>query len=479
MNSRLTSLAALAALAWLDLTACRSDKSGAASSTGGRPGSGGDAASGGIGGNSGASGGSVGSIDASGAVGADLGGSSSLGGIGLGGASPSGGAGASGGTVPAGGRIGSGGIGSGGGATGQGATGGGSSDSLDAAAGGQNGPDGGGSTGGSAGSGGSASSDASIGGVRPCDIYQAANTPCVAAHSTVRALYAGYAGPLYQVRKGSSTVDILVGADGYADTSTQESLCAAGGCTIRILYDQSPKHNDLVKSPATLWLPNGGSEASATTGKITVSGRTVYGIYVDNPTGNVGYRNNNTEGVATGDEPEAMYMVIDGKRYSTTCCFDYGNSPTSGLDDKAATAEALNWNAPSAASKGGDGRGPWVGADLGDGRFYCDNPAVICSTNKSITWAFVTGMLKGHSGNRFVLKAGDAQSSPLQTMWDGARPPGYSPMKKQGGIILGTGVDGYNYGKGTFFEGCMTSGVPSDEIDDAIQANIVAAGYGR
>jgi hypothetical protein len=34
-------------------------------------------------------------------------------------------------------------------------------------------------------------------------------------------------------------------------------------------------------------------------------------------------------------------------------------------------------------------------------------------------------------------------------------------------------------GEGTFFEGCMTSGNPSDAIDDAVQANIVAAGYGR
>ena len=34
----------------------------------------------------------------------------------------------------------------------------------------------------------------------PCDIYGAAGTPCVAAYSTVRALYSGYSGPLYQVR---------------------------------------------------------------------------------------------------------------------------------------------------------------------------------------------------------------------------------------------------------------------------------------
>ena len=32
-----------------------------------------------------------------------------------------------------------------------------------------------------------------------CDIYAGSGTPCVAAHSTVRALYAAYNGPLYQV----------------------------------------------------------------------------------------------------------------------------------------------------------------------------------------------------------------------------------------------------------------------------------------
>ena len=34
----------------------------------------------------------------------------------------------------------------------------------------------------------------------PCDIYGAAGTPCIAAHSLVRALYGSYTGPLYQVR---------------------------------------------------------------------------------------------------------------------------------------------------------------------------------------------------------------------------------------------------------------------------------------
>src|SRR4051794_29178373 len=38
---------------------------------------------------------------------------------------------------------------------------------------------------------------------QPCDIYAAGGTPCVAAHSTTRALYGTYGGPLYQVRRAS------------------------------------------------------------------------------------------------------------------------------------------------------------------------------------------------------------------------------------------------------------------------------------
>jgi len=67
----------------------------------------------------------------------------------------------------------------------------------------------------------------------------------------------------------------------------------------------------------------------------------------------------------------------------------------------------------------------------------------------------------------------------LATKYDGARPAGYSPMKKQGAVILGVGGDNSHTGEGTFFEGCLTAGVPSDAVDDAVQANIVAAGYGR
>ena len=42
-------------------------------------------------------------------------------------------------------------------------------------------------------------SSAAASSLRPCNIYAAGGTPCVAAYSTVRALYRGYRGPLYQL----------------------------------------------------------------------------------------------------------------------------------------------------------------------------------------------------------------------------------------------------------------------------------------
>src|SRR5665647_438470 len=59
----------------------------------------------------------------------------------------------------------------------------------------------------------------------PCDIYTVAGTPCVTAHSSTRALYSSYNGPLYQVMRKTDgkTLDIGVvqpsegDPGGYAD----------------------------------------------------------------------------------------------------------------------------------------------------------------------------------------------------------------------------------------------------------------------
>lgn len=150
-------------------------------------------------------------------------------------------------------------------------------------------------------------------------------------------------------------------------------------------------------------------------------------------------------------------------------------------------------------------------------------------------------MVKGDSNNHWSIKWGDAQAGPLHTAFDGPRPqqvsvsiafvyhghliclppavassffpiispfcivpagllhlcmsnfnspppslraprptlkPLYNPMKKPGGLILGMGGDTSPHGIGTFYEGVVTKGYSSDEADDALQANIVAAKYG-
>ncbi|MES1175545.1 MAG: arabinofuranosidase catalytic domain-containing protein [Myxococcales bacterium] len=321
----------------------------------------------------------------------------------------------------------------------------------------------------------------------PCDIYAAASTPCVAAHSTVRALFGAYKGPLYQLRRASdkATKDVPVStSSSFADTSVQDSFCNGTTCTVSILYDQTSNKNDLVKSPVAHWLPDGGVEANAANGKITVGGHTVHGIYVT-ANSNVAYRNNATKGVAKGDQAESMYMVLDGKRYSSVCCFDYGNAETSGNDDGNGTMEAVYWGTDITWGGKGDGAGPWIAADLENGMFKGDkggwqSQSITTPGAKSVIASFATAMLKGRSGNHFTLKAGDAQNGSLVTMWNGARPaPGYSPKKLQGAIILGTGGDGSNGGTGTFFEGAVTSGVPPDSVDDAVHANVIAQGYGR
>ena len=318
--------------------------------------------------------------------------------------------------------------------------------------------------------------------IGPCDIYESGGTPCVAAHSTVRALYGSYGGNLYQGRRSDGTTrDIPVfEPGGYADSSVQDSFCAGATCTISIIYDQSPNGNHLTKSPPGGWLTNGGTEANATAAKVTANGHPVYGVYTtgsfDEAVGGVGYRNNNTTGIATGDEPEAMYMVASGTHYNEWCCFDYGNAETNNLDNGDATMEAVYFGDSTQWGRG-SGTGPWVMADLENGLFAgqsFDAP----ETNTSLLADYVVAMLKGKAGG-FTLKGGDAGSGGLKTMYDGPRPDGYDPMKKEGAIILGTGGDNSHTGEGTFFEGCMTSGYPSDAVDDAVQANIIAAGYGR
>ncbi|MEU4215762.1 arabinofuranosidase catalytic domain-containing protein [Actinoplanes sp. NPDC026623] len=316
----------------------------------------------------------------------------------------------------------------------------------------------------------------------PCDIYAAGGTPCVAAHSTVRALYGSYRGNLYQVRRGSdsATRNIATLSGGAADAAAQDAFCSGATCVITVVYDQSGRGNDLwyQGSSAVPGSPQS-SPARATTESLTVGGSKAYSLYI-NP-GNSYWRDGHATGVPTGSAPEAAYMVTSGTHVNSGCCFDYGNSETTRKADAAGAMDAINFGRQCWFG-GCSGTGPWVQADLEWGLF----PGGSSSWNpnqRAFTSKFVTAMLKNNGTSRFALKGGDAQSGGLATLWDGALPSGYSPMRKQGAIVLGSGGDcckpdgGANQSAGTFYEGAIVSGYPTDATDNAVQAAITAAGY--
>lgn len=312
----------------------------------------------------------------------------------------------------------------------------------------------------------------------PCDIYASGGTPCVAAHSTTRALYNSFSGPLYQVRRsdGSTTNISPVSAGGVANAAAQDSFCGSSTCVISIIYDQSGKGNHLTQAPPGGFAgpASGGYDnlASATAAPVHLNGKKAYGVFVAPGTG---YRNNNAKGTATGDEPEGLYAVLDGTHYNGGCCFDYGNAETSSKDTGAGHMEAIYFGNCNAWGTG-SGNGPWIMADLENGLFSGYNPKNN-PADPTITHRFTTAVLKG-SSNLWALRGGDATSGSLSTFYSGQRPAnGYNPMRKEGSIILGIGGDNSHGAQGTFYEGVMTSGYPSDSIENQVQANIVAAKY--
>jgi len=313
----------------------------------------------------------------------------------------------------------------------------------------------------------------------PCDIYASGDTPCVAAHSTTRALYSAFTGPLYQVSRGSdgtTTTISPLSAGGVANAAAQDTFCAGTTCLITTIYDQSGRGNHLTAAPpggaASGPTSNGYDNlASAIGAPVTLNGNKAYGVFISPGTG---YRNDATSGVATGDAAEGMYAVLDGTHYNGGCCFDYGNAEVSNTDTGAGHMEAIYYGDCTIWGSGA-GSGPWVMADLEDnlfsGKNTGNNPA-----DPSISSRFVTAIVKGEP-NQWAIKSGNSASGSLSTDYSGVRPTGYNPMSKEGAIILGIGGDNSISAQGTFYEGVMTSGYPSDATENSIQANIVAAKY--
>jgi hypothetical protein len=315
---------------------------------------------------------------------------------------------------------------------------------------------------------------------RPCDLFAPA-TPCVAAISTTRALYSTYKGPLYQVMRltDKAQTDIGLLSDGYANAAQQDAFCARTYCIITRLYDQSPNHNDLTLAP-----PGGAASGPGPQGyqvaamadalPITVGGHKVYGIDIER---GMGYRNDHANQTAVEGQPEGVYMVTSALHLNHRCCFDFGNAETNNHDNKHGHMDAINIKCHGRAKDPIAARQPCApdaGLDMEDGI-----PGKF-PVPPDTTFATVMGANDGQ--HTFAIYQGNAQSlggktGALTSTGTIPLPAVYQPMHQEGAIILGIGGDNSNWATGYFFEGVMTKGEPDATTMQAVQSNIVSAGY--
>jgi hypothetical protein len=328
----------------------------------------------------------------------------------------------------------------------------------------------------------------------PCDVYAAANTPCVAAYSTVRGLSKAYTGPLFQVRNGSSAKntgtggmlkDIMMTVDGYADTAAIDAFCAGTICTVAKLYDQSGNANHMgaAKKGNTAGGATGAEddyESSATKGAVTAGGHKVYSLYMDK---HEGYRLQAVGAkMPRGTASQSIYMLADGTHYGTACCWDFGNVTTDptkyGFMNTLFFGKAFWGN--------GAGTGPWMMADFeggvwaggakpGDPGWGALNDAHPSNPlDPALAVPFAMGISTTTATN-WTLRAGDAKTATaLATAYDGARPVKGDNL---GGIVLGVGGDNSNNSWGTFYEGAIVAGAPTLATDNAVLTNIKGVGY--
>ena len=382
---------------------------------------------------------------------------------------------------------GSSGMGSGGASTG-GSTSGGSSSGGSTSGGSSSGgsSSGGSSTAGMPGTGGGGSTNRGQG---PCDIYAGASTPCGAAYSMVRALSSKYAGFLYQVRNMSSstntgtggmTQDIGMTADGYADSAAQDKFCMGSTCTVSKIYDQSGNGNDLVRGSAG---PTGNGtrsgendyESTATKLSITAGGHKVYALYMAQYEGYRTALNVTGKGLATGNKDQGIYELVDGTHFGTACCWDFGSvSPD---PNKYVTMNTVFFGKGFWGS--GAGSAPWFMGDFEGGVWAGGTSATPGNNtmNPSMSGVdFALGILHTPVGKYALRMANLATATDLTTAYDGAIVSGKT-WGNAGGITLGVGGDNSNNSWGTFFEGAVTNGSPTNATDLAVMKNIQAVGY--
>jgi hypothetical protein len=190
------------------------------------------------------------------------------------------------------------------------------------------------------------------------------------------------------------------------------------------------------------------------------------------------------KGVPTGNKDEGIYELADGTHYGTACCWDFGNvspDPTEYVTANALFLGTGFWGK-------GAGDGPWFEGDFEGGVWAggSDNTnatpggplsQVHNNNNPSLKVPFAFGTLKTSPGKYAIRGADVSTATDVTTAYDGAIT--VRTWNNAGGIVLGVASDNSNNSYGTFYEGAITSGRPSDATDLAVLKSIQAVGYAK
>jgi hypothetical protein len=122
--------------------------------------------------------------------------------------------------------------------------------------------------------------------------------------------------------------------------------------------------------------------------------------------------------------------------------------------------------------------GVWAGGtrpgDPGWGALEGEHPPN--PNNPSLKVKFALGFLNTNQTDGALRMADAGTATTVTTAYKGGLP---KKMANEGAIVLGVGGDNSNNSWGTFYEGAVLAGFPSDDAEQAVLQNIKAMGYGN
>ena len=290
-----------------------------------------------------------------------------------------------------------------------------------------------------------------------CDIYATAGTPCIAAHSMARRMFAAYTGNLFELERESDAATLNVGtlSNGLVDTSPIAAFCSGTVCTVEEIYDQANTPSSGNNLPQTTQANQG----------VLIWNSSQYGSIPEVSLYGYRYFRNRTATVnmPTGASATTEYMVVDAQNKSNAAGGTYGNMENTVVDNGKGTMFALAY-ATGGAGTYGSGTGPWPGTDWEDGaQLYGLTP----------TAPFISMFTKYNpSSTTWELASGNAESGALSTLVNGAPPAGYT-LNMEGGLSLGEGGDS-TITPVNFIEGAILATTSADATDASVQSSITA-----